>query len=65
MDTGMQAYLRSFDSSQWERADLVRQRYEQGLIESPATVAAAIARVLREPALAPGPVFWWNELAAE
>jgi hypothetical protein len=61
MDTEMQAYLRSFDVGEWERAALVRQRYEQGLVESPATVAVAIARVLRKPALAPGPVFWWNE----
>jgi benzil reductase ((S)-benzoin forming) len=62
MDTGMQAYLRSFDVTEWERSDLVRQRYEEGLIQSPADVAAVISRVLREPALAPSPVFFWKEV---
>jgi len=62
MDTGMQAYLRSFDATEWERSELVRQRYEDGLIVPPATVAGPIARVLREPSLAPSSVFAWNEI---
>jgi benzil reductase ((S)-benzoin forming) len=63
MDTGMQAYLRSFDVSEWGRSEMLRQRYDQGLVVAPETVAAAITRVLRNPSLAPGPVFWWNEVA--
>jgi benzil reductase ((S)-benzoin forming) len=62
MDTGMQAYLRSFDITEWERSELVRQRYEAGLIVDPTTVASTIARVLRDPSLAPSPVFFWNDL---
>jgi benzil reductase ((S)-benzoin forming) len=65
MDTDMQTYLRSFDPSEWGRAEFVRQRYEQGLVLSPATVASAIMRVLREPKLAPGAVFAWMEIPVE
>jgi benzil reductase ((S)-benzoin forming) len=62
MDTGMQAYLRSFDVTEWERSELVRRRYEEGLIVPPATVARTITRVLRDPSLAPEPVFFWNKV---
>ena len=63
MDTGMQAYLRSFDPTEWERSDLVRQRYEAGEIVDPATVAGTIVRVLRDPTLVPEPVFFWNKVS--
>ena len=62
MDTGMQGYLRSPDIAGWERSALVRKRYEAGLVRSPADVASAITRVLRDPTLAPGPVFVWDEV---
>lgn len=65
MDTGMQAYLRSFDPTEWERAELVRQRYDEGLIIPPATIAATITRVLHNPTLAPEPVFFWNEIPSQ
>ena len=64
MDTGMQAYLRSFDPTEWERSELVRKRYEAGEIVDPATVAATITRVLRDPSLAPEPVFFWNKVSS-
>jgi benzil reductase ((S)-benzoin forming) len=63
MDTGMQAYLRSFDPSEWERSELVRQRYEAGEIVDPTTIAGTIIRVLRDPSLAPASVFLWNEVS--
>jgi len=62
MDTGMQAYLRSFDVTEWERSEVVRRRYEEGLIVPPATVARTIVRVLRDSSLAPSPVFFWKEI---
>jgi benzil reductase ((S)-benzoin forming) len=63
MDTGMQTYLRSFDVTEWERSEVVRQRYEAGEIVDPATVAGTIVRVLRDPSLAPEPVFFWNKVS--
>jgi len=62
MDTDMHAARRRLDQSEFSFADLFRQNYAAGKVSPPGLVAERIHAVLRDPSLAPGPVFVWNEV---
>lgn len=64
MDTGMQAYMRSFDAEDWELSEAARGWERDGLLLQPGVVAAGIAAVLKRPDLAPETIFKWTEAAA-
>jgi benzil reductase ((S)-benzoin forming) len=64
MDTGMQAYMRSFDTEDWKLSEAARGWQRDGLLNQPEVVAAGIAAVLRNPDLAPDTIFKWTEAVA-
>lgn len=54
VDTEMQSYLAGSDARDFPNVAMVRKRKNEGLLMSPSDVAERIARVLRNPELAPG-----------
>lgn len=57
VDTEMQADLRAPDPAEWAPANMFRERYETGQVQSPDLAARRLRRVLLDPALAPDSVF--------
>lgn len=63
VDTAMQETLRAADDSRFPYALMMRQRQQDGLLQSPANVAARLVRLLRDTSLAPDVVFSLAEVA--